>query len=99
VRKIIKLENSFLYGLTETITNNLDYNFRYLFLIAWIMQISIQFTTQFNQYYILGIGFVLAATLLLAYFYSLISYRKKASSLKTGQAIFFYFKCKCFKTV
>ena len=33
--RIIELENSFITGMTETFSNNLDYVFRYLYAIAF----------------------------------------------------------------
>jgi hypothetical protein len=40
IKRIIELEYSFLYGMCETFSNNFDYIFRYLFLVAFILQIG-----------------------------------------------------------
>ncbi len=44
LKRILYLENSFMLGLTEVVSNNLDYVFRYIYLIAFGLQVGIQFT-------------------------------------------------------
>ena len=43
LRKIVEKENSFILGMTETFSNNLDYIFRYLYLIGFILLMGSQF--------------------------------------------------------
>lgn len=38
--KIVEYENSFLLGITEIFSNNLDYIFRYVYLVAFIVQVT-----------------------------------------------------------
>lgn len=40
LKKIVEIENSFLLGITETFSNNLDYIFRYLYVVAYLLQIA-----------------------------------------------------------
>lgn len=37
LRKIMRKENSFLYGFCEVISRNIDYVFRYLYAVAFIL--------------------------------------------------------------
>ena len=41
IKRIIELENSFLLGITEIFSNNLDYIFRYLYVVAFILQVTV----------------------------------------------------------
>jgi hypothetical protein len=43
LKKIVEKENSFILGMTETFSNNLDYIFRYLYLIGLTLMIAGQF--------------------------------------------------------
>lgn len=45
LRKIIRRENSFLYGMSEVISGNFDYVFRYVYVVAFILLIAIQYIT------------------------------------------------------
>ena len=41
IRKIIRKENSFLLGMTEVITLNFDFLFRYLYAVAFLLAMAI----------------------------------------------------------
>lgn len=40
MQRVIEIENSFLYGLCETVKFNFDYVFRYLYFVAFITQVA-----------------------------------------------------------
>jgi hypothetical protein len=40
LKKIVEKENSFILGMTESFSNNLDYIFRYLYLIGFICMMA-----------------------------------------------------------
>ena len=44
LHRVIEYENSFLLGITEIFSNNLDYIFRYLYIIAFVLQVAIQYS-------------------------------------------------------
>lgn len=43
LRKIIRKENSFLFGFTEVISNNFDFVFRFGFAISFLLLMAVQF--------------------------------------------------------
>jgi hypothetical protein len=45
VQRIMEIENSFKYGFCETVKFNLDFIFRYLYFVAFMIQVATQFTT------------------------------------------------------
>ena len=101
IKRIIELENSFLLGITEIFSNNLDYIFRYLYVVAFILQVTVQFTFQNRNkqgWSALAAIIVVSLIFIVALSISIITYRKKTSNIDTFRAIKFYFTCKCFKT-
>jgi hypothetical protein len=46
LRKILRKENSALLGMTEVITLNFDFIFRYLYAISYLLMISSVYTDQ-----------------------------------------------------
>jgi hypothetical protein len=98
IRKIIRSENSFVFGLSEAISQNFDMIFRYLYPGAFILMMAVLYLTQLtknNAYSFLAAAVASCLILLFAVAISIIIYRKDASNLSTIKAIKFYLMCHC----
>jgi hypothetical protein len=101
IRKIIRKENSFLLGMTEVITLNFDYIFRYLYAMAYLLMIACVYTDQLsieNGFSFLGAVLIVCIIFFVSLGITLISYRMKASNLNMSKAAFFYLSCKFWKS-
>jgi len=98
VLNVIKMEHSFIYGLTETFSNNLDFVFRYLYQVFFMMQVGLQMSDLFNDYVYVGTCLLLNFLIVFTFIANVLSYRKRVTHISQIQAIFFYFTCKCFKS-
>ena len=96
--RILELEDSFSIGRKEVFSNNLDFAFRWLYLLAFILLLSVQISNLYKEFTIFGAGVCFGCFFLLSFFYLIITYRMKQSNLSRGQSVLFYFRCKCFKT-
>jgi hypothetical protein len=98
--RILELEFSSLYGLAETISHNLDYIFRYLFIIAYLLMVSSMFTFQYhnsNGFSFLGACICISLIFFIALFVTMIQYRKKSTNIDICRSLLFYIRCRCFK--
>eukprot|EP00347_Sterkiella_histriomuscorum_P001850 403370439 len=101
MRKIVRKENSFFYGMAEILANNFDYIFRYLYAAAFLLLMAGQYldqTTLSTGYSFMAASIVITVIFIFALSIIIIQYRKGFSNIDTGRAIAFYFKCKCCKT-
>ncbi|CDW81147.1 gamma-aminobutyric acid receptor subunit rho-3-like [Stylonychia lemnae] len=99
LRKIIRSENSTIFGLSEIVSYNFDTVFRYLYPCAFILLMAVMYLTQLpenNAYSFLAAAISATLILICALVISIIIYRKDASNLSTMKAIKFYFMCHCF---
>lgn len=101
MRQIIRKENSFFLGAAEVIANNLDFVFRYIYAVAYILFIASYFLQQMSQregYTFLGAAIIGAIFILFFLLFQMFSFRKSFLNVDYSKAILFFFKCKCFKT-
>ena len=90
-----------MLGITETISSNLDFIFRYLYLIAYVLFLGSEFiflSPNKLSYSTLTAFIVVSLIFGVALFVSLIQYRKKVLNVDTVRAFKFYLFCRCFKT-
>lgn len=79
--RILELETSFSIGRKELVSNNFDFVFRWLYLLAFMVLLSVQITSLYDEFTILGAGIVLGLVFLICFLYLVVSYRMKTSNL------------------
>lgn len=87
--------------MTEVITLNFDFIFRYLYAVAFLLAMAVQYLAQMTEtggYSFLGGVLIVAVIFIIALAITLIQYRMKASNLDRTKAFYFYLTCKCFKS-
>ena len=87
-----------MLGITETIVNNFDLLFRYLYFVAFILQVGIQFTLKEKTFTYGGSVFVFSVIIMVSFVTTLFAYRKKQSNIQYGSVVWFYLKCVCCRT-
>jgi hypothetical protein len=81
ISRVVEIESAFVYGFQETVKYNLDFVFRWLYIVAFLIQVAIQFTAQTGDYSIL-IGFILVGLLLMSgLMMNLVNYRAKQTNI------------------
>eukprot|EP00347_Sterkiella_histriomuscorum_P017150 403350477 len=101
LRKIIRAENSLMYGLTECISANFDVVFRYLYASAFVLLMAGEYLDQLRQNNgnsFLAAAIVAALIFIISFVISIILYRKDASNLSVIKTIKLYLFCFCFKS-
>ena len=101
LRRILKEENSFLFGMAETLANNFDLIFRYLFAAAFLLLMAAQFlnqNTSVKGYAFVGAAIVITIMFMIALAIVVLLYRQRFTNIDAKKAALFYLKCKCFKT-
>ena len=99
LRRIMKEENSFILGMSETIMNNFDVIFRYLYAAAFLLLISVEYLYQrsvSSGFSFLAAAIVITLLFIIAMTIIIINYRTRYSNIDVKKAILFYLKFKCF---
>lgn len=67
ILNVLSLEHSFLYGLCEAFTNNLDFVFRHLYQVFFMIAVSLQYSELMGDFTVMGICMLISLVIVITF--------------------------------